>query len=271
MKYFGDSITGTRQGIAKAILRKLDQIAARREAELKSHRTLDRDVQAKKKIYKKSPTKKNLDILEEAREKRRPVASIMNKISEKFGEAAAEVGVRDIFNGKTEIVHKEKLLGKDGEPVLKNGKEVEVETKKTLPELAESTPDNPNPIPPSENAPKNGNDQFDQIWRTKDGGFVIVEAKSSLDTPLGERTVKGDKSGPKRVQQGSREYMFDTIKKMEKRKGPDKVIAEELLEALREDKVNYLEARGNPREGKYEGNSLMLFDIRKNTEGSNNV
>src|SRR5699024_5715590 len=104
-----------------------------------------------------------------------------------------------------------------------------------------------------------------------DGGFVIVEAKSSLDTPLGERTVKGDKSGPKRGQQGPREYMYDTIKKTQKRKGPHKVIAEELLEALREDKVNYLEARGNPREGKYEGNSLRLFDIRKNTEGSNNV
>ncbi|WP_230396091.1 hypothetical protein [Streptomyces blattellae] len=37
--------------------------------------------------------------------------------------------------------------------------------------------------------PANGSGQFDQVWRREDGGFVVVEAKSSVDTELGARNL----------------------------------------------------------------------------------
>ncbi|MEU9012597.1 hypothetical protein AB0D12_23095 [Streptomyces sp. NPDC048479] len=37
--------------------------------------------------------------------------------------------------------------------------------------------------------PKNGNDQFDQVWKHEDGRVVVIEAKSSPGTELGRRTL----------------------------------------------------------------------------------
>src|SRR5690606_26164169 len=55
--------------------------------------------------------------------------------------------------------------------------------------------------------PKNGNDQFDQVWMHEDGRVVVVEAKSSPLTELGARTLPNGK----KVSQGSREYFFDIL------------------------------------------------------------
>ncbi|WP_265690596.1 hypothetical protein [Streptomyces griseolus] len=61
--------------------------------------------------------------------------------------------------------------------------------------------------------PKNGNDQFDQLWVHEDGRVVVIEAKSSPGTELGRRTLPNGKQ----VSQGSREYFLDIMRVMTKR------------------------------------------------------
>ncbi|KIZ14977.1 hypothetical protein [Streptomyces natalensis] len=107
--------------------------------------------------------------------------------------------------------------------------------------------------------PKNGNDQFDQVWKHDDGRIVVVEAKSSADTELGGRTLPNGR----KVSQGSREYFFDILKAMEKRGEDDLVDA--LEKALDEGKLDYVVVKGEKNTGKYTGYQYRRFDISKGT------
>ncbi|WP_344049481.1 hypothetical protein, partial [Streptomyces thermoalcalitolerans] len=111
--------------------------------------------------------------------------------------------------------------------------------------------------------PANGNDQFDQVWRRKDGGFVVVEAKSSVNTPLGKREVLTP-DGKRSAMQGTREYFMDIIRQMEKRgrKYPSEArLAQELEQALTEGKVEYILVKGKVDGGQYAGYEKYQFDI----------
>ncbi|MEV6395168.1 hypothetical protein AB0M39_10390 [Streptomyces sp. NPDC051907] len=107
--------------------------------------------------------------------------------------------------------------------------------------------------------PKNGNDQFDQVWKHEDGRVVVVEAKSSADTELGRRTLRNGRQ----VSQGSREYFFDIIRVMERR-GEFKVAAD-LRNALKEGKLEYVVVKGEKNSGTYTGYQYRRFDISKGT------
>ncbi|WP_051832120.1 hypothetical protein [Streptomyces katrae] len=93
--------------------------------------------------------------------------------------------------------------------------------------------------------PKNGNDQFDQVWRLKDAeSFVVFEAKSDVKTAINERTLP---TGLKAMQ-GSREYFLDIMNEMWKR-AEDGDAAElklytDLKKALIADKVEYILVKG---------------------------
>ncbi|MGA4842073.1 hypothetical protein [Streptomyces sp. G45] len=107
--------------------------------------------------------------------------------------------------------------------------------------------------------PKNGNDQFDQVWMHEDGRVVVIEAKSSVDTQLGHRTLpKGN-----RVSQGSREYFVDIIRMM-KRRGEIRVVSA-LERALAEGKLEYIVVKGERNAGTYTGLQYRRFDISKGT------
>ncbi|MDF9814779.1 hypothetical protein [Streptomyces sp. SPB162] len=110
--------------------------------------------------------------------------------------------------------------------------------------------------------PRNGNDQFDQVWRREDGGYVVIEAKSSVDTPLGSRKLPDGT----RVSQGTREYFDDIIRKMHARGradpgGPEATLAKALEDALEDGKLEYILVKGNPNTGTYTGYSAQEFDI----------
>ncbi|MFD7708914.1 hypothetical protein [Streptomyces sp. NPDC059786] len=107
--------------------------------------------------------------------------------------------------------------------------------------------------------PKNGNDQFDQVWLHDDGRVVVIEAKSSPSTELGRRTLPGGRQ----VSQGSREYFFDILAAMEKRGEFDLVDA--LEAALGEGKLNYVVVKGDKNVGTYTGYQYRRFDISKGT------
>ncbi|MEU1451103.1 hypothetical protein [Streptomyces avermitilis] len=107
--------------------------------------------------------------------------------------------------------------------------------------------------------PKNGNDQFDQMWMHEDGRVVVIEAKSSPTTDLGRRTLPGGRH----VSQGSREYFFDIIERMEKR-GEFKTV-KALKAALKEGNLEYVVVKGEKNAGTYTGLQYRRFDISKGT------
>ncbi|MGD3112459.1 hypothetical protein [Streptomyces sp. YGL11-2] len=107
--------------------------------------------------------------------------------------------------------------------------------------------------------PKNGNDQFDQVWKHEDGRVVVVEAKSSPGTELGRRELPNGK----KVSQGSREYFHDILEAMEKRGEYDLVDA--LEKALDKGKLEYVVVKGEKNAGTYTGYQYRRFDISKGT------
>lgn len=107
--------------------------------------------------------------------------------------------------------------------------------------------------------PKNGNDQFDQVWKHDDGRVVVVEAKSSVDTDMGQRTLPNGRA----VSQGSREYFFDILRKMERRGETDLVDA--LEDALKRGKLDYVIVKGEKTTTAYNGYKYRRFDISKGT------
>ncbi|MFC4329738.1 hypothetical protein ACFPC0_18430 [Streptomyces andamanensis] len=107
--------------------------------------------------------------------------------------------------------------------------------------------------------PKNGNDQFDQVWTHEDGRVVVVEAKSSTSTELGRRTLEDGRQ----VSQGSREY-FDDIIRVMRRRGEYETI-EALENALSDGKLDYVLVKGEKNAGTYNGFQYRRFDISKGT------
>ncbi|MFJ3325130.1 hypothetical protein ACIPMT_11835 [Streptomyces griseus] len=107
--------------------------------------------------------------------------------------------------------------------------------------------------------PKNGNDQFDQVWTHEDGRVVVVEAKSSIGTELGSRTLPDGR----RASQGSQEYFLDIIEAMKKRGEFETV--EALERALEGDLLDYVVVKGEKNKGTYTGYQYRRFDISKGT------
>ncbi|QDL73808.1 hypothetical protein DNK48_35690 [Streptomyces malaysiensis subsp. malaysiensis] len=108
--------------------------------------------------------------------------------------------------------------------------------------------------------PANGNDQFDQVWRRHDGGYVVIEAKSNVRTELGARNLPSGK----RVAQGTREYFDDILREMRERgkKNRNELrLADELEDALDQGKLDYILVKGKVSGGKYAGYHMRKFDI----------
>ncbi|MFF4096596.1 hypothetical protein ACFYYY_22830 [Streptomyces sp. NPDC001834] len=110
--------------------------------------------------------------------------------------------------------------------------------------------------------PKNGNDQFDQVWRRPDGRYVVIEAKSSVDTKLGARNLPNGR----RASQGSQEYFLDIIKEMQKRgrkiKSEDD-LADALITAFKNGNLDYVVVKGDRNAPAYNGYHYQRFDISK--------
>jgi hypothetical protein len=126
--------------------------------------------------------------------------------------------------------------------------------------------------------PKNGNDRFDQVWKLPDGRFVVVEAKSSMQTELGERRIAAGGT----AMQMSRPYFLDILRMMRKRGLAGNVnegrLARELRIAYSSGKVEYVLVKGDSEvivseegvegenepliEGRYTGYRMVHYDIR---------
>lgn len=110
--------------------------------------------------------------------------------------------------------------------------------------------------------PANGNDQFDQVYRRDDGRFVVVEAKSNVKTTLNSRQLPGGGS----AMQGSREYFFDILRKMQERARAhpsEGSLARELKTAQELGKLDYILVKGKSDGALYGGYEMEKFDIRE--------
>jgi hypothetical protein len=77
-----------------------------------------------------------------------------------------------------------------------------------------------------------GSGKLDQVYQTKDGKYVVVEAKGGRAGELGTRKLPNGEV----VQQGSREYLEDMTRLMSERGEP---LGSELEKAMLEGKVQY--------------------------------
>ncbi|MHB9757442.1 hypothetical protein ACYBSK_23955 [Streptomyces sp. BYX5S] len=115
--------------------------------------------------------------------------------------------------------------------------------------------------------PKNGNDQFDQVWSwTSEHGtkkFVVIESKSTVGTDLGKRSLPSGLD----ARQGSREYFLDILREMKQRgvngNLDEKHLHKELSRALKQGNVDYILVKGRVTSaGEYAGYQKWTFDIR---------
>ncbi|MEU8590174.1 hypothetical protein AB0C59_24710 [Streptomyces sp. NPDC048664] len=114
--------------------------------------------------------------------------------------------------------------------------------------------------------PRNGNDQFDQLWSHVDEAgvkkFVVIEAKGSRRLDLGMRELPNGFE----ARQGSIEYFKDILRKMRER-GMDGDVNErrlyrELKKALTLGNVDYVLVKAkSTAAGEYAGYAKWTFDI----------
>ncbi|NYH53299.1 hypothetical protein HNR06_002888 [Nocardiopsis arvandica] len=190
----------------------------------------------------------NHPLVEAAEQDYRRTHTDATDLSEDFGEETARIGARFEFNGDV-------IRDNDGNPRMRHEVDADGETvyENGKPKLTELRPnlEGATEIPPSRSAPKNGNDQFDQIYRTVDGDIAIVEAKSSTRTDRGEREVKPPGRDPRLVSQGTRAYLGDILRAMEDRgKKPgniqERLLSQETRDKLRQNRVTCAVFKGNP-------------------------
>jgi hypothetical protein len=190
----------------------------------------------------------NHPLVEAAKKDYREAHSHSTDLSEVFGEMTARYGARFEFDGSP-------ILDNDGNPLMRHEVDANGDTvyENGEPKLVELRPnlEGATEIPASPFAPGNGNHQFDQIYRTVDGDFVIVEAKSSTRTALGEREIKVPGEDPRLVSQGTRAYLEDILKKMEERgqirgNRAEARLAEEIRDKLLQGRVVYSVFKGDP-------------------------
>ncbi|WP_369387194.1 hypothetical protein AB5J72_05925 [Streptomyces sp. CG1] len=100
-----------------------------------------------------------------------------------------------------------------------------------------------------------GPGRLDQIWHWHDR-MVVVEAKGSSKTDLGDRVI----AGGRRVEQGHPEYLDAILDEMRQRGGEERKVAKQLRRALAAGKLDYILVKAKPEADKYGG--YLMWDFK---------
>ncbi|MEU1897103.1 hypothetical protein ABZ512_01925 [Nocardiopsis dassonvillei] len=232
----------------------LDSLAQERLQKIADLKKRTQDLEKEEKNHKKD---ENHPHVTEAKAKKSTAHDEMGRASETYGEEAAKSYIKDIFNGKTTY-----------NIVKRYGENKNVRSQMTMPEIVGE-----NLLDRVHTAPGSGNYQFDQLYPTSNGGFVIVEAKGDKTTSLGSRKV-GTGRSERRISQGVAEYLEATFQDMRSRglkygKGTKKpnainerILAGDLEKAWRAGKLYYAEIKGVTTDpGNHGGVTFGLFDV----------
>ncbi|MCY9787764.1 hypothetical protein KIK06_28190 [Nocardiopsis sp. EMB25] len=251
-KYIGARIDGTAKTLPQKVKRYLNRLSAARDSFNTSSLKREKLLTARKKFFANREPGSENNLVANAESEYSEAQARRTKAAERYGEGAARRAVEENFNGRTKVEYREVVNGKV------------VKKKLTLPKIVPD-PETGGPIKPASAAPGSGSDQFDQIWRAEDAdgneSFVVVEAKSRADTRLGERELEENGVVTKKVKQGTREYFESILEEMRLRGGEEKKLAREIRRALRNDRVHYVVARGNPDGNMHGGHSMRMFNI----------
>ncbi|MEV1043689.1 hypothetical protein [Streptomyces sp. NPDC049916] len=109
----------------------------------------------------------------------------------------------------------------------------------------------------------NGSKRFDQLWRTKDGSLVIVEAKGPKAN-LDWRRGNGSLDSGTMVKQGTLEYVRTIVADMEARSlsSPlDAKYAQEIRAAIENKNLQYVLVQASENPGTYTGAQIKHFKI----------
>lgn len=109
----------------------------------------------------------------------------------------------------------------------------------------------------------NGSKRFDQLWRTKEGTLLVVEAKGPNAT-LDWRRGNGELDRGTMVKQGTLEYARTIVADMESRAltSPlDAKYAAEIRSAIENKTLQYVLVKATENPGKYAGAKLKYFKI----------
>lgn len=109
----------------------------------------------------------------------------------------------------------------------------------------------------------NGSKRFDQLWRTKEGKLVVVEAKGPKAV-LDWRRGNGDLDSGTMVRQGTLEYVRTILADMESRAlaSPlDAKYAAEIRAAIEDKSLQYVLVQAAENQGKYAGAQMKHFKI----------
>lgn len=101
-----------------------------------------------------------------------------------------------------------------------------------------------------------GSGRLDQIWNVGKGRMVIVEAKASSGTELGDRAI----SGGRRVEQGHPEYLDSILDEMRQRGGKEAQVARDIRRSLRAKKLTYILVKAKPKGAQYDG--YLMWDFK---------
>ncbi|MGP3686956.1 hypothetical protein ACTVZO_19985 [Streptomyces sp. IBSNAI002] len=107
----------------------------------------------------------------------------------------------------------------------------------------------------------NGSRAFDQLYKLKNGDYLIVEAKAPDGRLAWRQGVGADAN--RQVRQGTLEYAHTIASEMYARGGRDRELAIKLRIALLDEKVQYVMVQAKHHTGTYAGGELQYFKIFK--------
>ncbi|MFJ9419955.1 hypothetical protein ACIRPT_38240, partial [Streptomyces sp. NPDC101227] len=106
----------------------------------------------------------------------------------------------------------------------------------------------------------NGANMLDDLYKLDDGSYLVVEEKGPK-ADLNPPRLGAGPAANMMVKQGTKPYLQTIFHEMWKRGGKDRKLAEALIDALEDGKLQYVLVKGKEKGGVYDGSVLEHFKV----------